>query len=329
MKTKEFFINFSGLYSDFPTGIAGRSAIDLTSLDGTNCYCSDDASDAIRKALSEVPSEALHWIDTGDYHYASLFFLEKIRTPYTLFLFDHHPDDQDSAFGTDILSCGNWVARARQLPNQTADFLIDRFPNPAAILQPVTTAPQTEIAGLQPGTTAPQTEIAGLQSGTTALQTEIAGPLPVTTAPHTEIAGLQSVTTAPHTEIAGLQLETTAPQTRTAGLQSVTTAPQTEITVLQGNSKCGCGKGERQKAYLSIDKDVMCRDSARTNWDQGDMTLQELKDLIIRISYKYDIIGADVCGGLIESKGAGAEDLKINCATDAELRELLLNLMIV
>lgn len=239
MKTKEFFINFSGLYSDFPTGIAGRSAIDLTSLDGTNCYCSGDASDAIRKALSEVPSEALHWIDTGDYHYASLFFLEKIRTPYTLFLFDHHPDDQDSAFGTDILSCGNWVARARQLPNQTADFLIDRFP--------------------QPGTTAPQTEIAGLQ----------------------------------------------------------------------GNSKCGCGKGERPKAYLSIDKDVMCRDSARTNWDQGDMTLQELKDLIIRISYKYDIIGADVCGGLTESKGAGAEDLKINCATDAELRELLLNLMIV
>lgn len=301
MKTKEFFINFSGLYSDFPTGIAGRSVIDLTSLDGTNCYCSDDASDAIRKALSEVPSEALHWIDTGDYHYASLFFLEKIRTPYTLFLFDHHPDDQDSAFGTDILSCGNWVARARQLPNQTADFLIDRFPNPAAILQSVTTAPHTEIAGLQPVTTAPQTKIAI--------------PQPGTTAPQTRTAILQSGTTAPQTEIAGLQLETTAPQTRTAGLQ--------------GNSKCCRGKGKRPKAYLSIDKDVMCRDSARTNWDQGDMTLQELKDLIIRISYKYVIIGADVCGGLTESKGAGAEDLKINCATDAELRELLLNLMIV
>lgn len=231
MKTKEFFINFSGLYSDFPTGIPGRSAIDLTSVDGTNCYCSEEAFDAIRKALSEVPSEALHWIDTGDYHYASLFFLEKIRTPYTLFLFDHHPDDQDSAFGTDILSCGNWVARARQLPNQSADFLIDRFPHLTADLQ--------------------------------------------------------------------------------------------------GNSKCGRGSGERPKAYMSIDKDVMCRDSARTNWDQGDMTLQELKDLIIRISYKYDIIGADVCGGLTESKGAGAEDLKINFETDAELRELLLNLMIV
>ena len=239
MKTKEFFINFSGLYSDFPTGIAGRSAIDLTSLDGTNCYCSDDASDAIRKALSEVPSEALHWIDTGDYHYASLFFLEKIRTPYTLFLFDHHPDDQDSAFGTDILSCGNWIARARQLPNQSEDFLIDRFPQPGS------------------------TDFGTVSSG------------------------------------------------------------------LQTNTICSRGKGDRPKAYLSIDKDVMCRDSARTNWDQGDMTLQELKDLIIRISYKYDIIGADVCGGLTESKGAGAEDLKINCATDAELRELLLNLMIV
>lgn len=293
MKTKEFFINFSGLYSDFPTGIAGRSVIDLTSLDGTNCYCSEEASDAIRKALSEVPSEALHWIDTGDYHYASLFFLEKIRAPYTLFLFDHHPDDQDSAFGTDILSCGNWVARARLLPNQTADFLIDRFPHPTSGLQ--TNAVESSDAAI------PQTRTAIPLPGTTASQTEIAIPQP----------------------------GTTAPQTRTAGPHPGTTGPRSGIDGLQGNSKCGCGKGERPKAYLSIDKDVMCRDSARTNWDQGDMTLQELKDLIIRISYRYDIIGADVCGGLTESKGAGAEDLKINCATDAELRELLLNLMIV
>lgn len=301
MKTKEFFINFSGLYSDFPTGIAGRSAIDLTSLDGTNCYCSGDASDVIRKALSEVPSEALHWIDTGDYHYASLFFLEKIRTPVTLFLFDHHPDDQDSAFGTDILSCGNWVARARQLPNQTADFLIDKFP------QPGTTGPRSGIDGSQPVTTYSQTGTTGLQ--TNAVESSAAA------IPQTRTAGPHPVTTGPRPEIAGLQSETTG--------------PQTEIADLQGNSKCCRGKGNRPKAYLSIDKDVMCRDSARTNWDQGDMTLQELKDLIIRISYKYDIIGADVCGGLTESKGAGAEDLKINCATDAELRELLLNLMIV
>lgn len=239
MKTKEFFINFSGLYSDFPTDISGSFAIDLISVDGTNCYCSEEASDAIRKALSEVPSEALHWIDTGDYHYASLFFLEKIRTPYTLFLFDHHPDDQDSAFGTEILSCGNWVARARQLPNQTDDFLINRFPDEQMLRS------------------------------------------------------------------------------------------QAEIYGLWDESIDGCLIGDRPKAYLSIDKDVMGRDYARTNWDQGDMSLYELKYLIKRVSNKYDIIGVDVCGGLTESKGACAEDLKINCATDAELRELLLNLMIV
>lgn len=239
MKAKEFFINFSGLYSDLPTDIFGPFVIDLTSVDGTNCYCSEEASCAVRKALIEVPSEALHWIDTGDYHYASLFFLEKIRTPYTLFLFDHHPDDQDSAFGTEILSCGNWVAHARQLPNQTADFLIDRFPDEQMLRS------------------------------------------------------------------------------------------QAEIDELWGENTYGCIKEDRPKAYLSIDKDVMSWDHVRTNWDQGDMTLRELKDLIIKISNNYDIIGADVCGGLTESKGACAEDLKINCATDAELRELLLNLMIV
>lgn len=219
MVKKEFYINFSGIYSDIFCDESRSRKLDLTILEGTNCYCCEEASESVRTALGDVPVDALHWIDTGDYHYTSLFFLERIKTPYTLILIDHHPDDQDSAFGDGILSCGNWVSRARKLPNQVEDYFIDRFPSP--------------------------------------------------------------------------------------------------LTFKHG------------KAYLSIDKDVLSRSFARTNWDQGTMSLEELKSVLKSVADSYDIIGADVCGGLTESKGAGGEDFKINCDTDAELRELLLNLMSV
>ena len=280
MIKKEYFINFSGLYDGLPECDKERVCVDLTSLYGTNCYCSEDASRAVRMALEAIPAEALHWIDTGDYHYASLFFLEKIRTTYTLFLFDHHPDDQDSAFGTDILSCGNWVARARQLPNQSADFLIERFP---PFVQPAS-GQQINIFDC---------------SETACLKARTVDGL--------DLAGLHS---------------------RNIG-SSCATFQQAVIADKQEKSVCGREKGDRPKAYLSIDKDVLDKQFARTNWDHGSMTLVEMKELIENIAVSYDIIGADVCGAITESKGASGKDLKINAETDAELRDLLLNLMTI
>ena len=32
--------------------------------------------------------------------------------------------------------------------------------------------------------------------------------------------------------------------------------------------------------YVSIDKDVLCQEDARTNWDQGDMKLEELELMV-------------------------------------------------
>lgn len=111
----ELFINFSGIYLDEEIADPG-SLLDLSQLEGTECYCSDEAASAIRSSLEPFSYSGLHWIDGGDYHYVSLFWLEKIDRDFILVLFDNHSDDMEPAFGSDILSCGSWVRNVRELP---------------------------------------------------------------------------------------------------------------------------------------------------------------------------------------------------------------------
>jgi len=58
--------------------------------------------------------------------------------------------------------------------------------------------------------------------------------------------------------------------------------------------------------YVSIDKDVLSTDHAITDWDQGDMTLDEMKDYISQILSNRQIIGVDICGDSGEMAEQGA-----------------------
>ena len=72
---------------------------DFSGLEGSCCYCSGEAGAEMRKRISALPLEAVHYIGTGDYHYQTLFWLERIGRPFALLLIDNHPDDQPGAFG--------------------------------------------------------------------------------------------------------------------------------------------------------------------------------------------------------------------------------------
>lgn len=62
-----------------------------------------------------------------------------------------------------------------------------------------------------------------------------------------------------------------------------------------------------ENVYLTIDKDVLVRDDAITNWDQGSMRLPYLLALIAAISERHRIIGADVIGDYsVPTHGGGA-----------------------
>lgn len=48
--------------------------------------------------------------------------------------------------------------------------------------------------------------------------------------------------------------------------------------------------------YLSIDKDVLDAHSAATNWDQGELSLPELEQLLSVVLHQEQVIGVDICG---------------------------------
>lgn len=208
-------ITISSAYSDegwnLPDSIGKRfREVELIGLEGANCYCDDDASEAIRAAIRGLGPEGTHWIDTGDYHYLSYFFLEKIDEPFQLVLFDNHPDDQEDAFGAGLLSCGGWVRKA----------------------------------------------------------------------------------------------EDTLPMMKGVLWNSIDAYPSLPV-------------------FLSIDIDVLAETYARTDWDQGTMSLEKLLSEIMDLKSHFRIIGVDICGGITTDKGGCAEDFRINLETKARIIEAM------
>ncbi len=79
-----------------------------------------------------------------------------------------------------------------------------------------------------------------------------------------------------------------------------------------------------KRVYLSLDKDVLDRPWARTDWSQGAYSLTRLKGWLDRL-LRLDVVAVDICGELSPEKGATPEDLRVNCETNIELQEFILD----
>ena len=104
----------------FPQGIEdqikGIKRIELSDIRGTDMYCTGEAANEIRERLKDYGPQGIHFLDSGNYHYVTLFFTEKIRIPFSLVLFDHHTDMQEPLF-PQLLSCGSWAGEIlRRIP---------------------------------------------------------------------------------------------------------------------------------------------------------------------------------------------------------------------
>lgn len=146
ISTKMVIQDFTGVYADQPFMQGLRESatperdihwLDCTDIQGTDCYCDDDAVNAIRGQIAKAGienAEGIHFIDGGNYHYMSKIWTDMVQEPFSLVVFDHHPDMQAPRFGG-ILSCGGWVLEAlknnrfveRTLLIGVADHLVDEI----------------------------------------------------------------------------------------------------------------------------------------------------------------------------------------------------------
>ena len=95
--------------------------LDLSQVEGTCCYCDEDAAAQIAESLpAELP--LLRWLDSGDYHYLSHLLALREKEPFHLVLIDNHPDNQEPAFGG-VLSCGGWVKALQEKQPLLKDVL--------------------------------------------------------------------------------------------------------------------------------------------------------------------------------------------------------------
>ena len=127
--------DFTGVYAEQPFMQELRAAaetskdvrwLDCTKIVGTDCYCDDDAIKEINALIDSAEKHSksecsiienrgnstsapdIHFFDNGNYHYMSKLWTDRVQEPFTLIVFDHHPDMQPPRFGG-ILSCGGWV----------------------------------------------------------------------------------------------------------------------------------------------------------------------------------------------------------------------------
>ena len=165
--------DFTGVYAEQPFMQGLRKAastdgeirwFDCTRIDGTDCYCDDEAQAILRKQITEANSintPGIHFFDNGNYHYMSKLWTDSIREPFDLVVFDHHPDMQPPRF-EGILSCGGWIKEVldknKFVQNVTvigvADHLVEEIQedltqaNAAEILNRVTFIRESELKAL-------------------------------------------------------------------------------------------------------------------------------------------------------------------------------------
>ena len=254
--------NFTNVYENQPFMESLRRSgeatwIDLSQVPGTDCYCDDEAVEAIHKCIADAGithARGIHFFDNGNYHYMSKIWTDMVQEPFSLVVFDHHPDMQEPRFGN-ILSCGGWVKKVLE-ENKFIDNIV--------------------IIG-------------------------VADHLVEEIPPHDKVTFIR----------------------------------ESEIVTLEGRSPDRVHSTfhipHSSHIYLSIDKDALSPAYAATNWDQGSLSLDQMKTFIRELAKERKIVGVDICGERAhdfsgdESHSVQEADA-LNDRTNRELVDFLQNL---
>jgi arginase family enzyme len=100
-------------YSQMKLLQTAHEDLDFRNLKHVNLYCEDTLLRQIGKQLEKRNQKGITFLGNGNFHYVSLLLLKELTKPFTLVLFDNHPDlgsaqHQDQS----LISCGTWVSHA-------------------------------------------------------------------------------------------------------------------------------------------------------------------------------------------------------------------------
>ena len=272
--------DFTGVYAEQPFMQELRAAaetskdvrwLDCTKIVGTDCYCDDDAIKEINELIDNAgngtfenrgnstsdiaPQPGIHFFDNGNYHYMSKLWTDRVQEPFTLIVFDHHPDMQPPRFGG-ILSCGGWVKEVLD-NNKFVQNVI--------------------IIGVKDELVETVREVLS-QSG--------------------EASILEKVTFIKESELNTLSFQSSLSSlTPSASGAAVRSYQQINLPLRHSPGSLLVSRLSSQHSlYISIDKDALLPAHAATNWDQGSLTLDTLKDCITALTSGHKILGIDICG---------------------------------
>jgi arginase family enzyme len=92
--------------------------LDFRNINHVNLYCEETSLRQIANGLEKRSQKGITFIGSGNYHYVSFLLLKELTKPFTLVLFDNHPDLGSAQLQDEpLLSCGSWVSYAlKELP---------------------------------------------------------------------------------------------------------------------------------------------------------------------------------------------------------------------
>lgn len=242
--------------------------LDCTKIVGTDCYCDDDAIKEINELIdnaerssgsinsnSAETAPGIHFFDNGNYHYMSKLWTDRVQEPFTLIVFDHHPDMQPPRFGG-ILSCGGWVKEVLDNNEFVQNVII------IGVKDELVETVREELS----------------QSG--------------------EANILEKVTFIKESELNTLSFHSSLSSlTPSASGAAVRSYQQINLPLRHSPGSLLLSRLSSQHSlYISIDKDALSPTYAATNWDQGSLTLDALKDCITALTKGRKILGIDICG---------------------------------
>lgn len=241
-KVQDVLLDFTHTYAKgWIKAHGGLLYLDCSDIEGTDMYCTPEAEQELKKRLEPYPVTGIHFLDSGNYHYMSRLFLQKIHRPYQLVMFDNHTDMQPTMI-PELMSCGAWAMQVLK----EEECLEKLF---------------------------------------------LIGPTQ------------KSLEEIPVTELAGDRAEKLVCISREDSVYRKLGQLDPHIPV-----------------YFSVDKDVLSEEFARTNWDQGQMTLSMLQEILLWICDQNEVLGVDICGELPQAPSwEEARVRQINEATDEEL----------